>query len=106
MEQRVILELRNPKDSEETPEAAAQFFAALPYLKSTIWQHLAGTPTPISLEIATINQITYFIMVIPADVQQYIESQLSASYPKIIVSTIKDYRSEERRVGKECRSRW
>jgi len=91
MEQRVILELRNPKNSEETPEAAAQFFAALPYLKSTIWQHLAGTPTPISLEIATINQITYFIMVIPADVQQYIESQLSASYPKIIVSTIKDY---------------
>lgn len=91
MENRVILELRNPRDSEETPEAAAQFFAALPHLKSTLWQRLAGTPQPITLEIATINQITYFLMVVPKDVQPYIESQLTASYPKIIISPIRDY---------------
>lgn len=91
MENRVILELRNPRDSEETPEAAAQFFAALPYLKSTLWQRLAGTPTPITLEIATINQITYFLIIMPKNVQSYIESQLTASYPKIIISPIRDY---------------
>jgi hypothetical protein len=91
MENRVILELRNPRDSEETPEAAAQFFAALPYLKSTLWQRLAGTPTPITLEISTINQITYFLMIVPQEVQSYIESQLTASYPKIIISPIRDY---------------
>jgi hypothetical protein len=91
MENRVILELRNPRDSEETPEAAAQFFAALPYLKSSIWQRLSGTPTPITLEIATINQITYFLIITPKEVQQYVESQLTASYPKVIISPIRDY---------------
>jgi len=88
---RVILELRTPRDSEETPEAAAQFLAALPYLKATFIKQLLGLPEPISLEITTVNQITHFYIVIPQNVQGYIESQLSASYPKIILTPIKEY---------------
>ncbi len=91
MENRVILELRNPRDSEETPEAAAQFIAALPELRTSLWQRIAGTPKPITFEIATINQTIYFLAVIPEEVESYIQSQLSASYPRIIISKIREY---------------
>src|SRR3989344_5649321 len=88
---RVILELRTPRDSEETPEAAAQFLAALPHLRTPFLKQLLGIPEPISLEIATINQVTHFYVVAPKDVQGYLESQLSASFPKIIITPVKEY---------------
>ena len=91
MQNKTVFELRNPRDSEETPESAAQFLAALPQLKSSIWQRLAGTPLPITFEIATVNQTIYFIMVVPDEVEAYIQSQLSACYPRIIITKIKDY---------------
>jgi hypothetical protein len=91
MKDRVILELRNPRDAEETPEAMAQFLTALPRLTTSIWQRLAGSPKPITFEIAAINQIVYFLIIVPGEVRTYIESQLTATYPKIIVSSIRDY---------------
>lgn len=83
----VILELRTPKDSQETPEAAAQFFQSLPQLPSKLFQ----APTPLTFEIALINQTIYFLAVLPKSQQTYIESQITASWPKVVITPLKEY---------------
>ena len=90
-EELTILELRTPKDSEETPEAAAQFFAALPKLSTSFWQRLTSNHTPLTFEIALINQTIYFLAVLPKSQQAYMESQLTASYPKLVITPLKEY---------------
>lgn len=86
-----ILELRTPKTAEETPEAAAQFFAALPKVKTTLWQKITNSPPPLTFEIAVINQTIYFLAATPQSLQPYIESQLTASYPKLVITPLKEY---------------
>ncbi|MBI2010314.1 MAG: hypothetical protein HYS86_04035, partial [Candidatus Chisholmbacteria bacterium] len=86
-----ILELRTPKDSQESPEAAAQFFSSLPKLKASFWDRLLGTETPLSFEIASINQTIYFLTTFPESERSYLESQLTASYPKLVITPLKEY---------------
>jgi hypothetical protein len=81
-----ILELRTPKDSEETPEAAAQLFAAVPTLPSTLWQKLTNSQQAISFEIMVKNQYIYFFCACPQSTQPYLESQLTAAYPTLVIT--------------------
>jgi len=84
--QLAILELRTPKDSEETPEAAAQLFAALPKLHSTFWQKLSNAQQAISFEILVAHQYIFFFVTCPESALPYIQSQLTAAYPTMVLT--------------------
>lgn len=92
--ERKVLELRPPKDGEQT---AANFEQVLASLAATrhmpLWKSLIlGTRHPIaSLEIATISQTVHFYITTPAYYQTYIESQLLAQYPRLLISEVPDY---------------
>ncbi len=89
--QHVILELRLPRESEETPEAMASAFAAFTNLKSSFWDRLLSKEAPLIFEIAAINQTIHFYAVIPKEYQTYFESQMSAQYPKMTTLISPDY---------------
>lgn len=96
MEQKkVILELRMPKTAEETPSSMEQVFAAL-YGGGYIphWKRLWIKIKTLSFEITTFNQTIHFYSVVPTSFQTFLESQLSAQYPKILVTKTKDYMEE------------
>lgn len=86
-----ILELRTPKTAEETPEAAFQMFSALPKYPLPWWKRLLRVQVPLSFEIAAINQTIYFLCSTPKLLQTYLESQLTAAYPKIVITPLKEY---------------
>ena len=91
--EKVILELRLPRESEETTEAMAACFSALSNIKSSLLARLLGKEKPLIFEIATYNQIIHFYAVLPVEYQTYFESQLSAQYPKATILTSPDYLS-------------
>lgn len=87
---KVVLEIKTPRNTEETSEAMAQFLSSLVNLKrSILFFHKRGIP--ISLEIATFEQTTHFFIVVPQKFQVFIEGQLTAQYPKALIVKSKDY---------------
>ena len=76
---RVILEVRTPRDGEETPEAMAQLLASMASVR---------TKLPLTLEIALIDQAIKFFITIPRGLETFVESQLFAQYPKALMTTL------------------
>lgn len=89
--EKVILELKMPRESEETPEAMAGVFSALTNIKSSFFDRLLGREKPLVFEIAAYNQAIHFYACLPADYQTYFESQLAAQYPKATILSVPDY---------------
>jgi hypothetical protein len=87
---KVILEIKTPRNTEETSEAMAQFLSSLVNLKRQIL-YFYKRGIPISLEIATFEQRTHFFIVVPQKLQTFIEGQLTAQYPKALIVRNKDY---------------
>src|SRR3990172_56092 len=78
-----VLSLRVPRESENTPEQTAQLLASL--------AKAAQKGTHISLEVTLeTGQIT-FAAVYPKSLHTFIQSQLLATYPDVIMTEIKDY---------------
>jgi len=89
---KVVLEIRVPKLSEETPESSAQLFASLGHLPSIpFWKKLFVRPISLSFEIAVVNQVIHFYLVVPENYVSYFESQLSAQYPKVLINKVSDF---------------
>jgi len=88
-----LIEIRLPKSSEKTPEAAAQLFAAFSSLpKKPLFSF--KPPVSIAFEIVTVDQVIHFLIVCPKDWQNYVESQVSAQYPESVITILpKDYLS-------------
>lgn len=91
----VILEVKNSRDSEETPEAMEQMFAALGasgghggLLSFFRPRH---RPRQFSFEIVAVNAQIHFFLGVPDYIQSYVESQLTAHYPKVMLTPISDY---------------
>lgn len=90
---KTILELKIPRDCEETPEVAAAFLANLaslvkyPLLDRLLWKK---RPT-VFLEIAALDQGIHFFAHLPSRDVPYFESQLTAQYPLVVISQVKDY---------------
>lgn len=92
----VIFEIRNSRESEETPLAMEQVFASLGsgaghagfFAKLFGHKH---APKYFSLEIVSVNSAIHFFLAVPANLSEYIESQLTAQYPKLLLSPITDY---------------
>src|SRR3989344_4062434 len=89
---KTVLEIKPARDSEETPEAAAQLFASLAnILRSSFLDRLRGKEKTVSFEIAGINQRIRFFVVVPKELKGYLESLISAQYPKSKIEEVQDY---------------
>jgi hypothetical protein len=88
--EKVVLEIKTPRSTEETPEAMAQFLSSLVNLKRPLL-YFYRLGIPISLEIAVYDQSIHFFIVVPAKFQNLIEGQLIVQYPKALIVKIKDY---------------
>lgn len=83
----VTLELRTPRTAEQTAEAMAQFFTALPSPPHGILNIFKTAPS-ITLEFLSQGQMTYCLATVPAHYVEYLTSQLSAAYPEILVKKL------------------
>lgn len=92
----VLLEVKNSRESEETPAAMEQVFAALGASAGHggFFSKLFGprhAPKYFSFELVSVNSRLHFFIGIPAHSQTYVESQLTAQYPKILLTVSPDY---------------
>lgn len=92
----VVLEIQNSRESEEPPLAMEQVLAALSTGGGhrSIFQVLFGGGAPasfLSLEIASVNSGIHFFLVTSESQRGYVESQLTAQYPRVLISPVKDY---------------
>ena len=89
-----IVEIKNSRDSEETPLVMEQVFAAIGVARSKgILEQLFGSKEHrwFSFEIVVVGSIIHFYVVTPKSAYSYLESQLGAQYPKIMVTSASDY---------------
>ena len=92
----ILLEVKNSRDSEETPAAMEQIFAALGtggnhggfFSKLFAPRHGAKY---FSFELVAVNSRIHFFVGVPQALQAYVESQLTAQYPKLLLSPVADY---------------
>lgn len=90
-----LLELRTGRDAEHTPEAAVQLFSALPTLKNSWWMALLGKDESISFEIIVQHQTIFFQCYVPNRFIEYLKGTLTASYPEILITELKQDALEE-----------
>lgn len=95
---KTILELKIPRDTEETPEVAAGILANLISLVGySFFDRIFFKKRPaVFLEIATVDQAIRFFVVLPQKDAPYFESQLVAQYPLALISKTKDYLEVEK----------
>lgn len=91
--ERVVLEIKTSRVSEETTESMVQFLASLTGLRKRFFL-LWKRGHPISLEIAVFNQTIHFYVTCPASLKTFVEGQLTAAYPKSLIVNAKDYMPE------------
>jgi len=96
---RVTLELRTARDSEHTPEVAVQFFSSLPNPPHGLFNIFKNAPV-FTFEILNQGQVTYFFVTLPAVMVEYVKSQLTSSYPEILIKELEhnpliDFTQEE-----------
>ena len=89
-----LLSLRVPRESENTPEQTAQLLASL--ARATKSPNFLGklfgtTPIYLSLEVTIINGQINFTIVFPKHLLTFIQSQVLATYPDVVMAEIKDY---------------
>ncbi|MFC1711137.1 type IV secretory system conjugative DNA transfer family protein [Patescibacteria group bacterium] len=89
--EKIVLEIKVPKESEETPEAAAALFASLSNLSSSLLEKILGREQCLTFEISLFDQTVRFFAVVDVNFEPYFVSQLAAQYPKAIVTRVKDY---------------
>lgn len=89
MDDKVILEVKTSRVGEETVEAMVQLLASLTNLKKT---HLAFIKRgiPISFEIAVIDQVIYFYVVISRSLVPFMESQIYSQYPNAQITQLQE----------------
>ncbi len=90
----VLLDIRVPREAENSPEAAAQMLASLSKVTKSprLLNKLFGsTPVHLSLEIATLSGQIHFIIVCPKHLEVFVKSQISATHPDCVIQEIPDY---------------
>lgn len=92
----VLLEVKNSRDSEETPAAMEQVFAALgaSHGRGGLLSRLLGHTHDahyLSFETVSVNTGIHFFLAVPPNLQTYAESQLTAQYPKVTLTSVTDW---------------
>ncbi len=84
---RVTLEVRTARESLQTPEAAVQLFAALPNPPHGILQAWKKA-VPFTFEFLNQGQTIYELITLPEYLTEYLSSQLTASYPEVLIKKL------------------
>lgn len=92
----VLLEVKNSRDSEETAASMEQIFASLGGSGSHvgILQKLFARKHAekfFSFEIIAVNSSIHFFVALPPALETYVESQLTAQYPKVVLAPAVDW---------------
>ena len=92
----VLLEVKNSRDSEETAASMEQVFASLGGGGShgNILQKLFSRKHAekfFSFEIVAVNSSIHFFVAMPPTIETYVESQLTAQYPKLVLTPVTDW---------------
>jgi len=92
----VLLEVKNSRESEESPASMEQVFSALGASRGHCGFFArffrSGAPHGfMSFEIVSVNSGIHFFICVPEASRAYVENQLIAQYPKVLVSTVSDY---------------
>lgn len=84
--------LKIPRNVEITPEAAKTFLSALTQINSvSFFQRLMGVkPHALSLEIASVNQQIQFLITCDAELVPFVQTQIQAAYPLVIMEKVHD----------------
>lgn len=92
-----LLEIKNSRESEEAPAVMEQVFAALGttgghggLLRRLFGRKRTGAHF-FSFELVSVNSGIHFFIAIPPGGQVYLESQITAQYPKVMISPVSDY---------------
>lgn len=97
---KVFLEIRTAKDGEQTPEAVSQLISSLTgMLRTSFLNSLLGQPPSLSLEIASLNQMVYFVVAVDASHEAFVRSQIAAQYPTSVITKMDDYLAPWSRFG-------
>ncbi|MCX6793751.1 MAG: DUF87 domain-containing protein [Candidatus Gottesmanbacteria bacterium] len=92
----VLLEIKNSRESEEPVSAMEQIFAALASggghggLLSRLFGPKHG-PWFFSFEIVAVNSRIHFFVSVPSKAVAYLEGQLTAQYPKLLLAPVADW---------------
>ena len=84
--------LKIPRNVEVTPEAAKTFLSALTQINSvSFFQRLMGVkPHALALEIASVNQQIQFLITADSELLPFIQTQIQAAYPLVVMEKIHD----------------
>lgn len=89
----VFLEVKTPREGEETPEAMVQFLSSLaqirPPQRGGIFSS-AQKPLIASLELAVIDGVVRVFVAAPSDYHAFVSSQLLAQYPKATITQVEN----------------
>lgn len=89
---RAILEVRPAKDNEVELDAFIQLLASLKSAISTsFFDRLLNKEETITLELASLNQTTFFIITVPQELEVLVRSQITAHYPSAVIASRQDY---------------
>jgi len=87
-----VLQIRPAKDSLIGQAAFVEFLASIKTsLKAGFMDRLLNSFETITLEIANLNQTTYFIIACPERLEHLVRSQIAAQYPTALITPMKDY---------------
>lgn len=89
-----FLEVIGNRLSEETPLAMEQVFAAFANVRrEALWRRLfwPGRVQYASFEIVSVNSQIHFFVATPEHLRTFIESQLTAQYPRVVLVPSEDY---------------
>ena len=92
----ILLEVKNARESEEPVSAMEQVFAALSTGRGQggLLNMLFGPkhgPKYFSFETVSVNARIHFFVGVPVKEQSYLESQLTAHYPKLLLAPVVDW---------------
>ncbi len=90
-----VLEIQNSRESEETPLAMEQVTASLTGAGSHgVLARFFGGHAPVgvySFEIVSVNSEIHFFLCVSDTHRSYVESQITAQYPKVLIRQVDDY---------------
>ncbi len=89
-----FLEIIGNRLSEETPLAMEQVFAAFANIRrEALWRRLfwPGRVQYASFEIVSVNSLIHFFIAVPSHLRPFVESQLTAQYPRVVLTPTEDY---------------
>lgn len=87
-----VFQVKPARDSIIGQASFVQFLSALrSSLSSGFFDRLLGTHDTISLEIANLNQTTFFIITCPEKIAHLVKSQIASHYPNALINPMEDY---------------